>query len=77
MMNCKHPFCPWVRHSQHSDRYLCLKCGLERNFNEPNGIFILLIIIAIAVALTITTGRSYQPENLRIELPDSASAKQY
>ena len=73
-MKCNDHFCPWVKHSQERDRYMCLKCGLERNFYETNGFYILLLCIVIALFITLMTGFNRTQDNPRIQ-PSQVSSE--
>ncbi|WP_449418675.1 hypothetical protein [Phormidium nigroviride] len=54
---CHEIYCPWVRDSQESDHYYCLRCGTERWVNRLSlddfwfWIFLFILAVIIAVAM--------------------------
>ena len=59
MNNCQDMYCHvyWVQDSNHSDHYVCLKCGKERwiSGHPAKGFFVFFIIAGIAAFMTLVT----------------------
>jgi len=71
--DCDQGNCPFVSDPQRSTRYVCLKCGLERDIENgirPDPFFLFIMILFLATAL-IMSQRSLapQPDLAPIESP--------
>ena len=62
--DCDRGTCPFVNDPNCSTRYICLKCGLERDINDGIRIdpFFLFILIASLVVMLIMSQRSPTPQ---------------
>lgn len=58
---CNHSYCPFAQDSKNPNRYVCLKCGVEREINKYHsgfGSFLMLLLgLFIAFQLIVTLER--------------------
>ncbi|WP_143162079.1 hypothetical protein [Phormidesmis priestleyi] len=71
--DCNQGNCPFVNDPQRVTRYVCLRCGLERDINDGIHLdpFLLPLLIASLVVMLIMSQRSPtpQPDQAPTELP--------
>ncbi|KAM3108641.1 hypothetical protein [Phormidesmis sp. 146-33] len=66
--DCDQGNCPFVSDPQRSTRYVCLKCGLERDIeNDVNPARFILLLLALPLVITLLM--SQRPSPLQ---PDAA-----
>lgn len=67
MNNCQDMYCHvyWVQDSNHSDHYVCLKCGKERwiSGHPAMGFVVFLVIAGIAAFMTLIIGYRSDKDN--------------
>jgi hypothetical protein len=62
--DCNHSYCPFAQDSKNPNRYVCLKCGVEREINKYSGFgsfFLLLLMLFAAFQLIIAIERQNYP----------------
>ncbi|WP_315789949.1 hypothetical protein [Fischerella sp. JS2] len=42
--DCSQGYCPFAKDAHNANRYVCLKCGVERNIDNKFGSFWLLVL---------------------------------
>lgn len=72
--NCM--LCPWVQDAENPNRYVCLKCGKEKNIDRPNIEAPIWFILAVIFGLIIqTTILEKQPQIQNPSSPTSINTK--
>ncbi|AUT02160.1 hypothetical protein CLI64_18205 [Nostoc sp. CENA543] len=53
--DCNHNYCPFAQDSKNANRYVCLKCGVEREINRhPSGFgSFLLLLLSLFIAFQV------------------------
>ncbi len=71
--DCDRGNCPFVSDPQRSTRYVCLKCGLERDINsglQIDPIILLILIASLFIALLVNhSSPAPEPDPAPTELP--------
>ncbi len=65
-------FCPWVQDAENPNRYVCLKCGKEKNINRLNIEAPIWFILAAIFGLIIQTSILEKPA--QIQTPSSPNS---
>ncbi|HIK06240.1 MAG TPA: hypothetical protein IGS40_16245 [Trichormus sp. M33_DOE_039] len=68
--DCNHNYCPFAQDTKNPNRYVCLKCGVEREINRHSSSFssflMLLLCLFIAFQVIVVLERQSN-ENPQIE----------
>ncbi|MBD2364284.1 hypothetical protein [Anabaena sp. UHCC 0399] len=70
--DCNHSYCPFAQDTKNPNRYVCLKCGVEREINRYSGfgslLMLLLMLFAAFQLIVVLERRNYQNQ----QQPESA-----
>ncbi|WP_414577341.1 hypothetical protein [Anabaena sp. CCY 9402-a] len=70
--DCNHSYCPFAQDTKNPNRYVCLKCGVEREINRYSGfgslLMLLLMLFAAFQLIVVLERRNYQNQ----QRPESA-----
>ncbi|MFB2770674.1 hypothetical protein ACE1AT_15495 [Pelatocladus sp. BLCC-F211] len=59
--DCNQSNCPFAKDAHNANRYVCLKCGIERNIDHTFGSF-WLVVLAVLIVFLLLTQKNQQNE---------------
>jgi hypothetical protein len=70
--DCNHSHCPFAQDTKNPNRYVCLKCGVEREINKYSGfdslLMLLLMLFAAFQLIVVLERRNYQKQQPESEI---------
>jgi hypothetical protein len=71
--DCNQSYCPFAQDSKNADRYVCLKCGVEREINRSFSSFgsFVILLLSLFIASQVLINLDKQNDEPQPETPVS------